>query len=47
MPGTLAEIMTIQDAPDFLRILHSSIKKLAQQAKITDQELQKYVPDLF
>lgn len=42
MPSTLTEIMTIQEASDFLRIPLSSLYKLAQQGKIPCQKVGRH-----
>jgi excisionase family DNA binding protein len=42
MPGSSLEIMTIQEASDFLRIPLSSLYKLAQQGKIPCQKVGRH-----
>jgi excisionase family DNA binding protein len=42
MPIPLSEIMTIQEASDFLRIPLSSLYKLAQDGKIPCQKVGKH-----
>ena len=42
MPSTPSEIMTIQEASDFLRIPLSSLYKLAQQGKIPCQKVGRH-----
>jgi excisionase family DNA binding protein len=42
MPDTSSEIMTIQEASDFLRIPLSSLYKLAQQGKIPCQKIGRH-----
>ena len=42
MPSTILEVMTIQEASDFLRIPLSSLYKLAQQGKIPCQKVGRH-----
>ena len=42
MPSTIIEVMTIQEASDFLRIPLSSLYKLAQQGKIPCQKVGRH-----
>jgi len=42
MPNAMTEIMTIEEASDFLRIPLSSLYKLAQQGKIPCQKVGKH-----